>query len=75
MKGSGDTEPLRIEFDPASFRILPAGAERLERGRDGDLPLRWLDVTRGEKTLSVAVGPVDYGGPDEELWEFEVSIG
>lgn len=73
---------MRIELDPGEIRVLPAGEERLNRAEapglpddDPDLPLRWLQVTRGNETLSVAVGPVDYGGPDEELFEFIVSIG
>jgi hypothetical protein len=60
--------------------MLPAGKERIRRAEDrasrGDtrkLPLRWLSVTRGAETFSVAVGPVDHGGPDEELAELVVT--
>jgi hypothetical protein len=62
-------------------RLLPAGEERIRqsraRGLSGDdpvLPFRWLQVTRDGQTLSVAVGPVDYGGKEEELFETLIEI-
>lgn len=66
---------MRISFNPDSLHILPAGAERLKRGNHDELPIRWLEMRRGDETFSVAVGPVDYGGPDEELFEYSVTVG
>lgn len=61
---------------PYGVRILPAGEERIRRaearglrGDDPELPFRWRTVTREGRTLSVAIGPVDYGWADRELWE------
>lgn len=72
--------PVKLSL-PGGVRFLPAGEERISRaearelpGDDPDLPVRWLTVTRDGQTLSVAVGPVDYGGPEEELWEYELEI-
>jgi hypothetical protein len=63
------------------IRLLPAGEERIRRakrrglpGDDPGLPFRWLQVTRDGQTLSVAVGPVDYGWADRELWETLLEI-
>lgn len=63
------------------FRMLPAGEERLkragERGHvndDPELPLRELIIDRDGRNLTVWVGPVDYGAPEEELWELDVTI-
>lgn len=60
--------------------MLSAGKERVRRaeerrlhGDDRKLPLRWLSVTRDGEVFSVAVGPVDHGGPDEELAELVVT--
>lgn len=68
-----------ILAESSTPKMLPAGKERVrraaERSARGDtrkLPLRWLSVTRGAETFSVAVGPVDHGGPDEELAELLV---
>jgi hypothetical protein len=64
-----------------SFRILEGGRDRarrcMERGFEADdpsLPIRWLDMTRGDKTLSVAVGPIEPGGQEVELMEFELTM-
>lgn len=64
-----------------SVKVLPRGEERIRRsqargckGDDPALPIRWLTTTRAGKTLSVAVGPVDYGERDEELFETLLEI-
>jgi len=66
---------------PSGIRLLPAGEERLrralERGLDGDdpaLPVRTMAVLSEGRTLSVAVGPIDYEEPDSQLWEFVLEI-
>lgn len=62
-------------------RMLPAGEERIrraqERGHKRDdmaLPTRELVIDRDGRNLTVWVGPVDYGGPEEELWQMEIGI-
>jgi hypothetical protein len=64
-----------------AVRILPAGRERArrchERGLPADdpaLPIRWLSVERCGCYLSVAVGPIEPGGKDEELMEFQLRV-
>jgi hypothetical protein len=52
------------------IRMLPAGEERAKRGHHDELPIRSLKMTRDGETFYVAIGPVDHGGPEEELWEF-----
>jgi hypothetical protein len=70
-----------LSFPRGPVRLLTAGAERIRRsqarglpGDDPELPVRWLKVTRDGQTFSVAVGPVDYGWADRELWETLLEI-
>lgn len=61
---------VRIELDPGEIRVLPAGEERLNRAEapglpddDPDLPLRWLQVTRGTRRYLSQSGPWTTAGP------------
>jgi hypothetical protein len=72
---------MRDVIISGDIRLLPAGEERIRRaqerglpGDDPDLPFRWLQIARDGRTLSVAIGPVDYGGKDAELFETLLEI-
>lgn len=62
-------------------RFTPAGEERIrramQRGHRGDdpvLPIRRLAVRRGKADFISWQGPVDYGCPEEMLWEMEIDL-
>lgn len=63
---------MKLSLD---VRILPEGEKRL-MGEDGGkgLPIRELVLDRDGRNLTVWVGPVEYGGPEEELWELDVTL-
>lgn len=67
---------LRLEL-----RMLPAGEERVRRAQerghkrdDMSLPIRELAVDRDGRHMTVWIGPVDHGGPEEELWEMDLEL-
>lgn len=62
-------------------RFSPAGEERIRRamarGHPGDdpiLPIRKLSVQKEGNHFISWLGPVDYDGAEEELWEMEIDI-
>ena len=63
------------------LRLLPAGERRVrlaaERGEErfGTLPLRELSTQDGATTKVYFVGPVEQGGKDERLAEYEIRVG
>ncbi|MDQ2980274.1 MAG: hypothetical protein M3R62_13755 [Acidobacteriota bacterium] len=66
----------------SQIRFTPAGERRLERaqklGREGlgrDLPLSELTTDDGRTCRVYLVGPVEEGGPDERLAEYQITIG
>ena len=62
-------------------RFTAAGEERIRRsmyrghrGDDPALPIRRVPVRRSGSDFISWVGPVDYDGPEEALWEMEVDF-
>lgn len=62
-------------------QFSPAGEERIrramERGHSGDdpwLPIRRLSVQKDGNSYISWHGPVDYGSPEEALWEMEIDL-
>ena len=62
-------------------RLSPAGEERvrraMERGHPGDDPnlaIRKLSIERGGDRYVCWLGPVDYDGREEALWEMEINL-
>lgn len=62
-------------------RFSAVGEERIrlamERGHSGDdprLPIRTLSVRRDGNDYISWHGPVDYGRPEEALWEMEIDL-
>ena len=50
----------------------------MERGHPGDdpaLPLRRQSIRREGASYIAWIGPIDYGGPEEALWEMEIDLG
>ena len=72
-------DPMRDRFHIPRFTA--AGDERIrramQRGHRGDdpaLPIRRIPVRRSGGDFISWIGPVDYGGPEEPLWEMEVDF-
>lgn len=62
-------------------RFHPAGEERIrlamDRGLPGDdpqLPLRQISVAKEDGNFIVFLGPIDYDGPEVQLWEMELDF-
>ena len=62
-------------------RFSPAGEERIrlamQRGHPGDdpgLPIRQASSRREGNSYISWHGPVDYGKPEEALWEMEIDV-
>jgi hypothetical protein len=47
---------------------------RGHRGDDPVLPIRRLSVRRDGNRYISWIGPVDYDGPEESLWEMEIDL-
>jgi hypothetical protein len=63
-------------------RFSAFGEERIrlamERGHSGDdprLPIRTSSIRRDGNSYISWHGPVDYGDPEEALWEMEIDLG
>ena len=70
---------MQSRFNTPRFSLI--GEERIrramERGHSGDdprLPIRMLSVRRDGNSYISWRGPVDYGRPEEELWEMEIDL-
>jgi hypothetical protein len=62
------------QFTPAGLERIRLAMERGHRGDDPVLPIRRIALRKSGGDYISWSGPVDYGCPEEMLWEMEIDV-